>query len=126
MGTWVVTHASPEGPRRAASKAANQMYLAVAVTGPKATSKVHLATGLPYEELHTTLVRRDEVALPPDEWNPALERCLGPVEEFRPRTCPTCKGRGSAKIWDGPDYEWKTCPLCNGSGVKPRRPRPSS
>ena len=123
LALWAVVHVSPRGRGKGGPKA-NRIYLAVAETGSKATSKVHLATQLPYEEFYTQLVRRDPVPVPAKDWNPALEYCVGCVEDFWPRTCPTCKGRGSVKEWSTcHDYEWKTCSLCKGTGAKPRRPR---
>jgi hypothetical protein len=113
LSVWAVTHVCPQGLASGGPKA-NQTYLAVAVSGQKATARVHLTTGLPYDELHTMLVRRDPTPVPAEDWNPALERCLGSVRDFWPRTCPVCKGLD------------KRCSACKGTGTKHRRSRPVS
>lgn len=122
LGTWLVTHVDPtrRGPRS---------FLAAAVTGEKAKSKVFLSTGLPFDELYAVLVRRDERPVEPKEWNPTLERFIGPVEQFSPRhtrPCPFCEGRGFDKVWEGPcnaDWHPEKCGRCEGTGVRLRRSR---
>ena len=105
------------------------MFMAVAVTGEKAKSKVHLNTGLPYDELYAVLVRRDEKPIDPKDWNPGLETCLGDVKQFTPRgtrPCAFCDGRGFNKVWDGPcnaDWDSEDCERCEGTGVRLRRSR---
>jgi len=122
LGTWMVTHVSPLKKRA-------QSFLAVAVTGEKAKSKVFLSTGLPYDELYAALIRRDEKAIDPKDWKLGLEKFLGPVEQFSPkhsRPCAFCEGRGFDKVWDGPcnsDWHPQKCQRCEGTGVRLRRPR---
>jgi hypothetical protein len=122
LGTWMVTHVSPR-------KKTARSYLAVAVTGEKAKSKVFLATGLPFDELYAVLVRRDEKPIDPKDWNQSFEKFLGPLEQFMPRhtrACPHCEGRGFDKVWDGPcnsDWHPEKCKQCGGTGVRLRRPR---
>ena len=121
LGTWIVTHVSKTD---AEGRHINGVFLAVAVTSSKAASKVHLATNLPYEELHATLIRRDAVA--PKTFNPTLERFLGPLENFGPRPmtpCRRCSGNGHVMVVEGSTYETKQCPNCNGTGALIRRPR---
>lgn len=122
LGTWVVTHVSPR-------KKAARSYLAVAVTGEKARSKVFLSTGLPFDELYASLVRRDGKAVDPKDWSQNLEKFLGPLEQFMPRhtrPCPGCEGRGFDRVSDGPcnsDWHAERCEQCAGTGVRLRRPR---
>jgi len=119
-----VTHVRPE------TSGEQGAYLAVALTAPKACSKVHLKTRLPYDELHAVLVRWDDADVPSKEWSPALERYLGPVSQFGPRRakpCSWCEGRGHEKISDGPcNSHWRTevCRVCKGTGVAVRGRRP--
>jgi hypothetical protein len=122
LGTWIVTHVSKTD---AEGRYINGAFLAVALTASKATSKVHLATCLPYEELHASLIRRDAVALAPRAWNPTLERFLGPLENFGPRPmtrCRRCSGNGHVMVTEGSSYETKQCPNCHGTGALIRRP----
>lgn len=122
----MVTHVRPQStqPQRA--------FLAVACTASKACSKVHLKTALPYDELHAVLVRWDDGEIKPENWNPSLERYIGPVTQFSPRRtkpCTWCEGRGRERIYEGPcnsDWRSEICRVCKGAGVAPRRPRPSS
>jgi len=120
---WAVTHVCRRGLGEGGPKA-NRTYLAVAISEEKATAKVHLITGLPYEELHTKLVRRDPAPVPSEEWRASLECCLGCIDDFWPRTCPSCKGRGTVRDQVSDDDRNRVrCSLCKGTGTKPRRSR---
>lgn len=117
LGTWMVTHVDP-------STEATRSFLAVAVTASKARSKVFLATGIPYDDLYASLVRRDDKSIDPRDWKPQFERFLGSLEEFLPahtRACPRCDGR---RLTSTPVPEHPaTCSVCEGTGVRLRRRR---
>lgn len=109
LGTWIVTHVATSGRE---SRHTNGIFLAVALSGAKALAKVHLATALPYDELHATLIRRDAAPYEPHKSGPDLERYLGPLDHFRPR-CRSCSGQGVVR---GSEGGTGRCPACEGTG----------
>lgn len=121
LGTWLVTHvpSEPNGQQQA--------FVAVAVREEMARRKTHLKTGLPYSELYAVLIRRDEVPVDSDAWNPGLERCLGSLREFSPqrhRGCSRCEGKGFRKQQDESGtghFEWVPCSACQATGIRGRR-----
>jgi hypothetical protein len=124
LGTWIVTHVPKSDVK---GRHVNGVFLAVALTSAKAASKVHLATALPYDELHATLIRRDAAPVNPRSWLPTFECYLGPLEHFGPRPmtpCRRCSGSGHLMVQEGSTYETRQCGNCNGTGALIRRTTP--
>lgn len=121
LGTWLVTHVPSDRSLQ------QQAFVAVAVREEQARRLTHLKTGHPYTELYAVLIRRDEAPVSQDQWNPGLERCLGPLRDYAPqrnRACSSCAGKGYVKRYSSPTdphFEWVECQACEGTGIRRRR-----
>jgi hypothetical protein len=102
-------------------------YLAVARNERAARDRTAVKSAHPPEELYAVEIHRELEPVPPNLWNPRMERCLGRLDEFSPRVryqCRDCHGSGREKhLISAGDWEKVACSACKGTGVRLRRPK---